>query len=161
MAPRGQMLAFTLIYISYVAYYIAQKNYAFWLQALIDEEGWNKEEVGAFGSAFQMSSGISKLLNGPLVDSMSSTSALAGSLLSHDIEFTGALFEIFGSSLQNELVVMFAAGVFQGVFNLIDESKRWIHCRSFALTGDVSKGVGGEEKFSEERVFFFFPKRAP
>lgn len=80
MARKGQLITFALIYFAYVTYYVAQKNYAFWLLSLVNQEGWRKEEAGIFGSSFQISSGISKLLNGPLVDSMSPTLALAGSL---------------------------------------------------------------------------------
>eukprot|EP00467_Chlorarachnion_reptans_P012653 CAMPEP_0114525640 /NCGR_PEP_ID=MMETSP0109-20121206/22545_1 /TAXON_ID=29199 /ORGANISM="Chlorarachnion reptans, Strain CCCM449" /LENGTH=411 /DNA_ID=CAMNT_0001707261 /DNA_START=108 /DNA_END=1340 /DNA_ORIENTATION=+ len=112
MRVKGQMIAFGLIYTAYVAYYIAQKNYAFWLQALIDKEDWKAEDVGAFGSAFQISSGASKLLNGPFVDSMSPTVALAGSLAVIGV-CNGLMFRIPAFSINISLWAI--NGVFQGV----------------------------------------------
>ncbi|GAB5367276.1 hypothetical protein AAMO2058_001216300 [Amorphochlora amoebiformis] len=110
---RGQLLAFGLIYTAYVSYYIAQKNYAFWLQALIEEEGWKQEQAGAFGSAFQISSGISKLFNGPVVDAFSPTLALAGSLMVISVS-NGLMFR-FSQGATINLLLWTINGVFQGV----------------------------------------------
>lgn len=75
----AQVASFLLIYVSYVLFYLNRKNYAFWLNELV-REGRRKEDVSVFGSVMELSYGVGKLAAGPLVDSTSPSTVLAGTL---------------------------------------------------------------------------------
>lgn len=69
-------LAFSLIYLSYVICYYNRKNYAIWLNDLVNTVGMSMEKASVFGSAMELSYGLGKLLAGPLVDVFSSPSLI-------------------------------------------------------------------------------------
>ena len=71
-----RMREFGLIYIAYMGFLIARKNYGFWLPSVLSELGKGKGEAGALGSTFEMTYGAASLLNGVLVTYSTTISTL-------------------------------------------------------------------------------------
>ena len=70
---QGSFLAFSLIYVSYVFFYLCKKNYAFWLLALVQQvPGFSRESASMFGTVMESVYGVGKLLGGPFVDAQPS-----------------------------------------------------------------------------------------
>lgn len=62
---------FGMIYLTYMCFLMARKNYGFWLPSVLSELGRGKGEAGLLGSTFEMSYGTFALVNGVLIDMMS------------------------------------------------------------------------------------------
>jgi len=75
------MREFGVIYIDYMGFLIARKNYGFWLPSVLSELGKGKGEAGALGSTFEMTYGAASLLNGVLIDVASPKHFLVGGLV--------------------------------------------------------------------------------
>ncbi|KAL1520181.1 hypothetical protein AB1Y20_023651 [Prymnesium parvum] len=76
-----RMREFALIYIAYMGFLIARKNYGFWLPSVLSELGKGKREAGTLGSTFEMTYGAASLFNGILIDMASPKHLLVGGLL--------------------------------------------------------------------------------
>ena len=61
---RVRWREFTLIYMAYMSFLMARKNYGFWLPAVLSELGKGKGEAGLLGSTFEIAYGSCALLNG-------------------------------------------------------------------------------------------------
>mmetsp|Transcript_10521 Transcript_10521/g.17662 ORF Transcript_10521/g.17662 Transcript_10521/m.17662 type:complete len:532 (+) Transcript_10521:80-1675(+) len=76
-----RMQEFALIYVSYMTFLAARKNYGFWLPSVLSDLGKSKGEAGVLGSSFEIIYGVSAVLNGVLIDMYSPKMLLVVGLL--------------------------------------------------------------------------------
>ena len=69
------------IYLCYMCFLMARKNYGFWLPSVLSELELGKAAGGTLGSTFEITYGACALLNGPLIDAVSPKYLLAVCLL--------------------------------------------------------------------------------
>lgn len=79
--PWIRMQEFALIYVSYMTFLAARKNYGFWLPAVLNELEKSKGEAGVLGSSFEIAYGVSAVLNGVIIDMYSPKLLLTVGLL--------------------------------------------------------------------------------
>jgi len=75
-----QVLAWALLFLSYVSFYVCRKNYAFWLQDMMRVYGATAAQVGLLGSVFELSFGAGKVFGGVVVDVFDPSLVLGTSL---------------------------------------------------------------------------------
>ena len=78
---QERTVAFALLYVSYVAYYVCRKNYGFWLYGIVSHFSIPKTEVSLAGSSFEIASGVSKVALSFVVDLFSPSKVLAVALI--------------------------------------------------------------------------------
>jgi len=80
-SSRVRSSEFALIYVAYMCFLLARKNYGFWLPSVLSELQAGKGEAGLLGSTFEIVYGTCALLNGVLIDMASPKHLLICGLL--------------------------------------------------------------------------------
>lgn len=75
-----QLVAFASLYASYVAAYIAKKNYGYWLNQILERGDLTITQAAVFGSTMELAYGAGKLAAGPVADNAPPKALLLASL---------------------------------------------------------------------------------